>query len=505
MDGTFRPDNQITLEEACAALLTMLGYDSASLVGSYPAAQLSKAAAIGLRDDLDAVQGQALTRQDCVTLFYNLMVSETSGGSIYGTTLGYTIANGEIDYATLISKDTKGPYIASNGTVSLPFSTSGATVYRDGALSSLSAVQSYDIYYYNANLRTVWVYSDRVSGTLTEVSPSGTAPSSVTVAGTSYELGTSTAVYKCSSQGSFSKGDVVTLLLGMNGEVVDVISPDEAESICYGVVQSSKKTADDTANVQIETQVACTDGSLRTFYHRQSTFSTGTLVSVTVDSSGTTVKSLSSKSLSGTVNSAGTTFAGYTFAADVEILDTDSEGGYVRVYPSRLAGSRLSGDDVAYYTLDENGEIDRMILDEVTGDTADYVYITAFTNNSKDMSISASYTYFQNGTSTTLNSNALYSATTGGAALYYKDGALKSMRQLTSVTLTELSDLYAMAGTQKYTLDEEVQVLLRDTGSGYYAVSLSSVDTEDYTLKGWYDDFGYSAGGWIRVIVATAK
>lgn len=46
------------------------------------------------------------------------------------------------------------------------------------------------------------------------------------------------------------------------------------------------------------------------------------------------------------------------------------------------------------------------------------------------------------------------------------------MRQLTSVTLTELSDLYAMAGTQKYTLDEEVQVLLRDTGSGYYAVSL---------------------------------
>ena len=97
------------------------------------------------------------------------------------------------------------------------------------------------MYYYNENLQTVWVYSDKVSGTLTALSPSSAAPTSITVTGTEYELGTSTAIYKCSSQGEFSTGDVVTLLLGMNGEVVDVVSIESAQSIYYGVVLSSKK------------------------------------------------------------------------------------------------------------------------------------------------------------------------------------------------------------------------------------------------------------------------
>ena len=232
VDGTFRPDDQITLEEACTALLKMLGYDSSTLAGSYPSAQLSKASSVGLRDDVDAVQGEALTRQDCVMLFYNLLVSDDSSGTVYGTTLGYTVTNGEVDYSTLVTADTKGPY--ANKSLSLPFSTSGATIYRNGALSSLSAVQEYDVYYYNENLRTVWVYSDKVSGTLTALSPGSAAPTSITVAGTEYELGTSTAIYKCSSQGEFSTGDVVTLLLGMNGEVVDVVSIESAQSIYYG-------------------------------------------------------------------------------------------------------------------------------------------------------------------------------------------------------------------------------------------------------------------------------
>ena len=36
VDGTFRPDNSITLEEGCTALLRLLGYDSGSLAGSSP-------------------------------------------------------------------------------------------------------------------------------------------------------------------------------------------------------------------------------------------------------------------------------------------------------------------------------------------------------------------------------------------------------------------------------------------------------------------------------------
>ena len=510
VDGTFRPDKSITLEEGCTALLKLLGYQSSDLVGSYPSAQLTKAASVGLLDDLDVAQGQTLTRQDCVMLFYNLMLAETSTGAVYATTLGYTVTNGELDYSALVSADTKGPYVSESGTLTLPFSADGATIYRNGGTASLSEVQPYDVYYYNANLNTVWVYSDRVSGTLTAVSPSSAAPTSVTVAGGTYQLGTATAVYKCSSQGSFAPGDLVTLLLGMNGEVVDVLDANETETTYYGLVLSSEKTGStsatsSSASLQVETQVACTDGTARTFYTSgTTTYSAGRLVSVTLGGTGTSI--LSSKHLSGSVSQDGTSFAGYDFATDVQILDTDDAGGYARIYPSRLAGERLSESDVAYYTLDENGNIDRLILDEVTGDTLDYVYITDEETSSADFSISGTYTYYQNGESRTFTGNKIYSVSVGGAVLRQEDGEVTSLRQLTSVRLTGLSDLYATAGNQTYRLAEDVQVILRGTGSdGCYATTLSEIDAEHYTLQGWYDNLGCSAGGRIRIIVATPK
>ena len=514
VDGSFRPENGITLEEGCTALLRLLGFDSGSLAGSFPQAQTSKASALGLLDDLNVSQGQTLTRQNCVVLFYNLLTAENSEGVIYGTTLGYTITNGEVDYSNMVSSGTKGPYVATSSQLSLPFGTENVTVYRNGALSSLSTVSQYDVYYYNENLRTVWIYSNRVTGTLTAISPSTAAPTSVTVAGNTYELGTSSVTYKFSSQGSFTDGDTVTLLLGMNGEVVDAISAGEGNALYYGVVLSSTKgaaedstTSSDTTSVQTTTQVACSDGTVRTFYHSGYSYGAGRLVSVTVNSGGTTIKNLSTRSLTGTVNKTGTTFAGYTFADDVEILDTDDEGGYTAIYPSRLAGATLSTGDVRYYTLDENGEIDRLILHEVTGDTLTYVYLISASSDVDGMNVSGTYTYLLDGQSQTITGSIAYDIRTGGAILLYEDGSLRNLSQLESVTLTQLSDLYAMADGQKYLLDDEVQVLLRDTDTsgGYYVTTLSEINDTDYTLKGWYDDLGYSAGGRIRIIVATAK
>lgn len=514
-DGTFRPGRTITLEEACTALLRLLSYDSSSLAGSFPTAQLSKAGSVGLLDDVTAKQGQTLTRQDCVTLFYNLLLADTKDGPVYGTTLGYTIKNNEVDYATVVSADTKGPYVASaSRTLELPFSAASATVYRDGDLSSQSQVQQYDVYYYNSGLRTVWVYSDRATGTLTDLSPSKTAPTSATVAGVTYSIGSSTASYKLSSQGQFSQGDVVTVLLGMDGDIVDVVSAQNSETTYYGVVIASTKAASSsstssssTTSAQAQTQVACSDGTVRTFYHSGGAQSVGKLVSVAVTQSGTTLSAISKRSLSGTVNSAGTRFAGYSFADNVEILDTDSDGGYARIYPSRLAGYSLTDDDVLFYTLDSSGSIDCLILDEATGDTYTYAFVTQATSKTDGNNLSGSYTYLQNGQSHTVSGQQTYSVKVGGARLTFSDnGSLKGMRQLSSVNLSGLTSLTATAGSQKYALAEDVMVLLRDSSQqGYYPTTLSAVNSTDYSLVGWYDNQGASAGGRIRILVATKK
>lgn len=512
-DGTFRPGRTITLEEACTALLRLLGYDASSLAGSFPTAQLSKAGAVGLLDDVTAKQGQTLTRQDCVTLFYHLLLADTRAGAVYGTTLGYTVKNNEVDYATVVSADTKGPYVADNGGgLTLPFTPTA--VYVDGALSGQSQVKQYDVYYYNAALRTVWVYTDRATGTLTDLSPSKTAPTSATVAGVTYSIGSSTASYKLSSQGQFSQGDVVTVLLGMDGDIVDVVSAQNSETTYYGVVIASTKAASSsstssssTTSAQAQTQVACSDGTVRTFYHSGGAQSVGKLVSVAVTQSGTTLSAISRRSLSGTVNSAGTRFAGYSFADNVEILDTDGDGGYARIYPSRLAGYSLTDDDVLFYSLDSSGSIDCLILDEATGDTYTYAFVTQATSKTDGSSLSGSYTYLQNGQSHSVSGQQTYSVKVGGARLTFSDnGSLKGMRQLSSVNLTGLTSLTATAGSSKYALAEDVTVLLRDgSQQGYYPTTLSAVNSTDYSLVGWYDNQGASAGGRIRILVATKK
>ena len=98
------------------------------------------------------------------------------------------------------------------------------------------------------------------------------------------------------------------------------------------------------------------------------------------------------------------------------------------------------------------------------------------------------------------------SAGVGGAVMIYKDGKLKTMRSMKSVSISSLdSSLTARSGSTSYNIWENVQVLIKDSSNNVYATELSSVNTKDYTLTGWYDDLGYSAGSCIRVIVATPK
>ncbi len=314
---------------------------------------------------------------------------------------------------------------------------------------------------------------------------------------------------------------MVTLLLGMSGEVVQAIKAVENEAIYYGVVVSSTKgastastTSTSTASAQSTTQVACTDGVVRTFYH-SGTATAGKLVTVSTTQSGTTVKSLSTKRLSGTVSKDGTTFAGYDFASGVEILDTDDDGGYARIYPSRLAGAKLSGNDVRYYSLDASGDIDRLVLQNVTGDTQDYVYISRIENNStkaddgsfSEINTSINYTYILNGQPQNLNSGEKYAVNTGGAVLVYDKSNIESIRQLKSAALDSVTSLSAMGNGKEYKLAENVQVLLWDglSSGAYYLTKLSQINGEDYKLTGWYDDEDYSAGNRIRIIVAVPK
>ena len=371
-DGSFRPSNTVTLEEACAAVLNLLGYDVTTLNDTFPTAQLNKARELGLRSDLAAGQGDTLTIADGALLLYNALTAQTAEGETYGSTLGLTVTDGQVDVSSVLLEDVEGPFVA-DGSTQLPFEPEA--VYRNDEVTNSASLHTYDVYYYNVNACTLWIYTTKAAGRITAVSPSASAPTSVTVAGTEYTIGSSQAASALSSLNGGGVGQVVTLLLGMDDEVVRVLTGSEADQVFYGVVQDSSRSLieDNGADVLQNVTVACTDGVTRTVQVDKSlNYPAGWLVEITVDENGESIRSIDEKHTSGAFNSGSTALGGTALAEDVEILDTTGEGMAGTIRPSRLSGVTLASDDVRYYTTNEAGEIDRLILDNVTGDLWTY-------------------------------------------------------------------------------------------------------------------------------------
>ena len=372
-DGSFRPGNAVTLEEGCTAVLKLLGYDAAGLGGSFPAAQLDKASSLGLRSGIACVQGQALTRGDGAALVYNALTATAAGGTVYAQTLGLAVVDGQVDLAAVLRGGMKGPFIVPASGAALPFTP--AAVYRNGAASDDAALAPYDVYYINESARTVWIYTRRAAGRVTAVAPSASAPTSVTVAGVEYTIGSASVTAALSAFSGGGVGQVVTLLLGVDDAAVGVLTDEAADAAYYGVVQASARalTAENGPAVRQMVSVACTDGVTRTVYvDKGLSFPAGWLVRLTVGRDGEQLEAIGSQSLSGTVNAAATALGDIALAQDVEILDTAAQSMAGAVRPARLAGVTLAQGDVRYYTTNSAGEIDRLILDDVTGDLWQY-------------------------------------------------------------------------------------------------------------------------------------
>ena len=597
-DGSYRPDNAVTLEEACTAVLKLMGYKMTELNGSFPNAQLNKASEIGLRTNLERKPGEAMNYEDCAALLYNALTANTASGSAYGTSLGFTVSNGQVDGSTVLMSSLQGPFVAGADT-QLPFAP--AAVYRNDKVSPSAELNQYDVYYYSESLQTVWIYTRKAAGRITAVSPSASAPTAITVAGSSYTLGSTAVASQVSSLNGGGVGQVVTLLLGMNNEAAGIVTGQEADEVFYGVVQSATRSLveENGADVLQNVSVMCTDGITRSVNVDKSlNFPTGWLVQITVNSDGESVKSISGKSTSGTVNADATALGNAQLADDVEILDTTSGGVAGTVRPSRLSGVTLSDSDVRYYTTNAAGQIDRLILKDVTGDLWKYgvlddiknlaanyadiktllsssntgtststgtgtgdIDVDAVVNETRNLLVpttseilwgvvsgdilstswdkltgntagllgigfrqignitgapfnkifnfiggGATYVCFVNGQQTALTTSIKYPVLAGGIAVSQEtSGAVKKMVQLMPMRIDKVGAASVLSsGGNRYEMADDAQVYLWYKGQ-YYATKLASVNSDDYYLTGWYDNFGCTAGKKVRVIIAVKK
>ena len=589
-DGSFRPDNAVTLEEACTAVLKLLGYKMTELSGAFPQAQLNKASQLGLRTNLNCGQGQPMNYQDCSVLLYNALTANTSGGGSYGASLGFTVTDGQVDPSSVMMASLKGPFIAAEGAV-LPFEP--LTVYRNDKASSSAQLDPYDVYYYSESLQSVWIYTRRAAGRITAVSPSASAPTSVTVAGVPYQIGSADVAAQISSLNGGGVGEVVTLLLGMNNVAAGIVTGAAADDVYYGVVSSASRSLveENGADVLQTVSVVCTDGITRSVrVDKSMNFPKSWLVEVRVTPGGETVTGIANKSLSGKFDLENSMLGSTPLADDVEILDTTTGGAAGTVRPSRLSGVNLNGLDVRYYTLNEKGQIDRLILNDVTGDLWKYgvlndiqtvagnwsqvsALVDALVNNKapeKDetplgdqvagvlvpttseilwgvvngtladtlweklttntgpllsigirqlaqltgtpfstlldfMGQGAYYICYVNGQPAAYSTSIKYPVIAGGVAVSQEsNGSVANMAQLMPLKIDKIGAATVQSGSKRVELADMPQVYLWYKGQ-YYPTKLSAVNSEDYTLTGWYDNFGAAAGKKVRVIIAVKK
>ena len=329
---------------------------------------------------------------------------------------------------------------------------------------------------------------------------------------------------------------------------------------------------------------------------------------ISVTPEGEQVTAIASKSVSGTINDTATALGDYALADDVQILDTTSEGLAGTVRPGRIAGTELNALTVRYYTLNEQGQIDRLILNDVTGDLWKYGVLddvknlavnagsilggltgsgsgnsssgsgsgstgngssgsTGGTTNNKTvaddlrsvlvpttseilwgvidgsllstvwnritsssgslLSIGlkqladitgqpmstilnfvgggATYICYVNGSQASFSTSIKYPVLAGGLAVRQNvNGTVKAMIQLMPMKIDRVGAASVMSNGTRYETADDMQVYLWYKGQ-YYATKLSEVNSEDYYLTGWYDNFGCAAGKRVRVIVAVKK
>ena len=512
--GYFEPDRTITLKEGVTMAVRLLGYTDSDFSGAWPAGQMTLYRNLNLDEGIAIGPDGAMTRQDAMYLFYNLLTAETKTGQVYLMTLGHALtASGEIDRVSLINSVMSGPVVMTGSWQSkINFDLSTANLYRNGNAVSLASLQPDDVIYWSKSMRTLWAYSNKVTGLYQAVTPSASNPSTVTVAGKTYAIETADAAYALSNLGQYKTGDTVTLLLGRNGGVAAVAASSAVNGTLYGVVSAVMDAGytDENGNSYTAKTVAftATDGNTYSYpVAANASFKAGNLVQVTLSGSGSAqVSRLSQTSVSGKVNASATKLGNTPLADDLEILDANADGQAVRLYPSRLAGMQLDSDDVKYCRRNASGEIDILILNDATGDIYSYGVLT--TVNETDIPaagiLMGYYVYDVGGTSYPyqLNSGVL-NLSVGPVKIQGSPMAPSKISKLDGVKLTSVDALTAVTGSnESFPVSDGVAVYELENGT-YRLSSLERVRA-GYSLMGYYDK-AVSDGGRIRVIVARPQ
>lgn len=501
--GSFKPNQQVKLEEAVTTVLRLLGYGDSDFPGAYPAPQLALAGNLGLLKNVSATQGKPVTRRDAMYLFYNLLQSKTKTGGSYISIFGFST----VDYGSIIDKSMAGPITVKslNWYSGTGVREKGVKVYKNGKLIGLSDISVYDIVYYSAGMNTVWVYSNQVTGQYEKAEPDPSYPTSVSVAGNTYAFETTEAAGTMSTFGSYKIGDTVTLLLGKNGKIADVVPLASGDEMLYGVLTAAGESAyTDAAGTQYAGYYATVflpDGSSSTYRASQDySNETGSVMSVKFTDGKASLQKVGGGGVSGTVSVSGNRIGTSVIGGNLKVVEVGDKTAPRTVYIDRLDGVTLEEENVLYAAAD-GGVVSALFITGVTNDAFSYGYL----KKAVEGSTSGTYTFDVGGAESTVTTqNVTFGLTSTGPSLIQYDNQSKItlISRLTRLneTVSSLTGTTLETSGGTYKLADNTVFYIK-TGAIYQYSTLAKVQASGLELKAYYDK-PQAKGGRIRVIVA---
>ena len=548
-NGRFGPDDAVTVGQAVTIVLRLMGYTEEDVGALWPQDYMQKATDLGLLDGISTNSSAAMTRGEAALLLYAMLKSDTKDGSDYVAKL----ASSTISSAVLLSNDdeaedgtlhTAQVYAAQGGltwyeqsttlpdtlvgrrgtllldksgkvcgflpddttvrTLSLDSAEAGKLVAQDGTSYTISnstalllddELTTYGSAWYELEGRsTVTLYytasgsidlvvaSEAVkydgvalTGYYEAVSPNTSNPDTITLLGLTLEVSDEAI----SSLSAFQVGDKLTVVLNGAGEVAYACSTSERTAQMVGLVTA----AGDTCSVELF------NGLTVSGERSGSSVSVGDLVKVTSSGIGKLSLSTATGGVSGSLNASKGTLGSVPLADNVVLYDRVGKSAAVRVELDDILTDTVSASKITYAGTNADGEVDVVVLNNVTGDAYTYgiLHTGTKTEGSGDMQVTNDTVAVENSAGTTqdyLTGSSVRSQSVGGVAAT-SDGKTAGVVTLDKVTGVARS---AFDGEDAVVLDgvrvpvsDDVQVYNADSGQ-WITLGEAKAYTDTFTV-----------------------
>jgi len=419
--------------------------------------------------------------------------------------------NNNVNFAVLVDSEYEGPIVVTDKNTLNQYTDSTIIKYNEKVTTENININ--DVIYYYPSTNELLVIDNKVTGMIEQILPNKYNVSSIIIAGKEYRIETEKAYTKMKQ---YNEGEVVTILLGKDNKIVDILNQKELQVEQIGLlldVGTEIKTSSNGNNYSAYyVTILTADGNTNkvTVDEIYDDY-INEIVKISYSSNKAVVRRVSTKKdVYGVVNSTNKTIGNSKLTTNINIIEIPKvDNEYISITKkidlSRLEGVNISSSSVVNYTKNNNGEIDNLIITDVTNDMYTPVIVLEETEISP-VTANTMYTVNQNGIETTfMTQNMMFNIGDNKPAMMLTlNGAIVDINKLTKVSgkLSKENGLKLVANNKEYVLESNTIVYTKVDTKKYTATNLDEIlRNKDITSITGYMDKEENKGGKIRLLV----